>query len=106
MSTWLFRAAALLLLAPVVLSATVEITNRTGLEIYFVWVCEAHAEKWVDVLGLDILDEGETLEFYVDQGYYHIRIEDSNWETYTILDIPLGSDDVFVWNVSLCDKDR
>lgn len=106
MSTRLYKAAALLLLAPVVLSATVEITNRTGLEIYFVWVCEAHVDKWVDVLGLDILDEGETLEFYVDQGYYNIRIEDSNWETYTVLDIPLGHDDVFVWNVSLCDKDR
>ncbi len=96
----------LLIVAAAALSATVEITNRTGLELYFVWVSESRTDKWVDMLGLEILDEGETLEFVVDRGYYDIRIEDSNWDTYTILEIPLGDNDVFVWNVSPSDRDR
>ena len=99
-------AFILFVVAATALSATVEITNRTGLELYFVWVSESRTDKWVDMLGLEILDEGETLEFVVDRGYYDIRIEDSNWDTYTILDIPIGDNDVFVWNVSPSDRDR
>jgi hypothetical protein len=99
------KILCVLLLALPVMSATVEITNRTGLELYFVWVSESRTDKWVDMLGLEILDAGETLEFTVDRGYYDIRIEDSNWDSYTILEIPLGDDDVFVWNVSPSDRD-
>ena len=96
----------LLIAAAAAVSATVEITNRTGLELYFVWVSGSCTDKWVDMLGLEILDDGETLEFVVDGGYYDIRIEDSNWDSYTILGIPLGDGDVFVWNVSPSDRDR
>ena len=97
---------ALAVLVPAAMSATVEINNRTGLEVYFVWVSESRTNKWVDMLGLEILDVGESLVFTVDRGYYDIRIEDSNWDTYTVLDIPIGDDDVFVWNVSSSDRDR
>jgi hypothetical protein len=106
MSGQSLKIAAFLVLAATAASATVEITNRTGLELYFVWVSESRTDKWVDMLGLEILDMGETLEFSVDRGYYDIRIEDSNWDSYTILEIPLGDDDVFVWNVSPSDRDR
>ena len=95
----------LILVVAASLAATVEITNRTGLELYFVWVSESRSEKWVDVLGLEILDIGETIEFQLGRGYYDIRIEDSNWDTYTILEIPLGDDDIFVWHVSEADRD-
>jgi hypothetical protein len=98
-------AVLLLALLSAASAATVEINNRTGLELYFVWVSESRTEKWVDMLGLEILDAGETLEFQVDRGYYDIRIEDSNWDSYTVLEIPLGDDDVFVWNVSPSDRD-
>ena len=87
-------------------SATMEICNCTGLEIYFVWVSESRTDKWVDMLGLEILETGETVEFTVDRGYYDIRIEDSNWDSYTILEIPLDDDAVFVWNVSPSHRDH
>ena len=74
-------AVLLLALLSAASAATVEINNRTGLELYFVWVSESRTEKWVDMLGLEILDAGEVLE------------------------IPLGDDDVFVWNVSPSDRD-
>ena len=94
-----------LLLASAATSAMVEIKNCIDLEIYFIWVSEAKADKWVDILGLEILDVDETVVFHVDAGYYNIRIEDSNWETYSIMDIPMGENSTFVWHVCSDDKD-
>lgn len=80
-------------------SATVEIKNCTSTEFYFVWVTESGREKWIDMLGLSILPPDSSAIFQVTEGWYDFRIEDCEWNTFSVSNIPLESGSSFLWEV-------
>ena len=80
-------------------AAIMEIKNCTGSEFYFVWVSESGRDKWIDMLGLAVLPPDSSALFHVTRGYYDIRIEDSNWVTFSFSRIPIDENTHFVWEV-------
>lgn len=78
-------------------AATVEIRNGTGLELYFVWITEAGREKWTDMLGMSVLRPDSTIVFQVPRGWYDLRLQDSNWDNYTLERVPLSDSNRFIW---------
>lgn len=95
----------LLLAAVAGVSATVEIRNGTGMELYFVWITEAGRDKWVDMLGMSVLRPDSSLVFQVTRGWYDFRIQDSNWDSYTLERVPLADSNHFIWLVEPVHRD-
>ncbi len=86
-------------------AATVEIRNETGLELYFVWITEAGREKWVDMLGMSVLSPDSSIVFQVSRGWYDLRLQDSNWDNYTLERVPLSDCNHFIWVVEPVHRD-
>ncbi len=87
-------------------AATVEIKNGTSLELYFVWITEAGREKWVDMLGMSVLEPDSSIIFQVTRGWYDLRIQDSEWENYTLERVPLSDSNHFIWVVEAIHRDN
>lgn len=95
----------ILILAIGVPAATVEIKNGTDLELYFIWITEAGREKWVDMLSMSVLLPDSSLIFQVTRGWYDLRIQDSEWGSYTLRRIPLSECNHFIWVVEPIHRD-
>ena len=80
-------------------SATVEVKNGTTTDFYFVWVTESGREKWIDMLGLSILPPDSSAIFQVTEGWYDFRIEDCEWRTFSVSNIPIEGGSSFLWEV-------
>lgn len=84
----------------------VEVTNSTGFDIYYLYVSHEDAEEWEeDVLGDDILEDGESVRVNIE-GYsssiFDIRAEDQDGDTYTFWNIDVATQDV---EIQLTDLD-
>ncbi len=96
----------ILILSLGVMAATVEIKNGTDLELYFIWITEAGREKWVDMLSMSVLLPDSSLIFQVTRGWYDLRIQDSEWQSYTLERIPLSDCNHFIWVVEPIHRDN
>ncbi|SDW07133.1 hypothetical protein [Marinobacter mobilis] len=76
----------------------VEVTNNTGYDIYYLYVSNEHSDEWEeDVLGDDILADGETVRVTVRKqksSVFDIRAEDEDGDTYTIWDLDIARRDL------------
>lgn len=73
----------------------VDIVNETGYDIYVIQVSHHESDDWEeDVLGADILEEGETLRVtltnYPDS-IFDIRLTDEDGDTYTFWKYDISS---------------
>ncbi|RKX79798.1 MAG: hypothetical protein DRP60_04110 [Spirochaetes bacterium] len=72
-----------------------EIINETGFDIYYVYVSKVADDSWgEDELGDDVIANGETYQFYVEDPEYtkfDIRVEDLDGDFYTIPGVDLAS---------------
>ena len=105
----LFRKAAIsfILLALLGLSAAqaqqnyyVDVTNRTGFTILYMYVSPGDAKNWEeDVLGKDILLNGRTQRVNL-YGYrspiFDIRLVDEDGDTYTFWNVNVSRSDLVV----------
>lgn len=70
-----------------------EITNDTGYDIYFVYISYSSDDSWgSDWLGEDILFDGETVYFDLDDyawetELFDIQLEDEDGDTYTFMNM-------------------
>ncbi|SDW07340.1 hypothetical protein [Marinobacter mobilis] len=76
----------------------VEVTNNTGYDIYYLYVSNEERDDWgEDVLGDDILTDGETVRVTVRDeasSVFDIRAEDEDGDTYTIWDLDISRRDL------------
>ena len=76
----------------------VEVTNDTGYTIYYLYVSNTSSGDWEeDVLGSDILSDGETIRVDVkraDSEYFDIRAVDSDDDSYTLWNVDISTRDV------------
>ncbi len=76
----------------------VDVTNNTGYDIYYLYVSNARSDSWEeDVLGEDILEDGETVRVTVRKqksSIFDIRAEDEDGDTYTIWEMDIAKDDL------------
>ncbi|MCP5331285.1 MAG: hypothetical protein H7A05_06725 [Pseudomonadales bacterium] len=84
----------------------VDITNRTGYTIMYMYVSPDDSDSWEeDVLGSDVLADGNTRRVRL-QGYqnpiFDIRLVDSDGDSYTYFDIDVSREDI---NATLADLD-
>jgi hypothetical protein len=105
----LFRKAAIsfILLALLGFSAAqaqqnyyVDVTNRTGFTILYIYVSPGDARTWEDdVLGLDVLLSGSTQRVNL-YGYrspiFDIRLVDEDGDTYTFWNVDVSRQDLVV----------
>jgi hypothetical protein len=97
----LFSLLPLLALLSLNVSAAdyyVDITNKTGYTIYYVYVSPDKSDSWEeDVLGKDVLSDGETRRINL-YGYkspvFDIRLVDEDDDSYTFWDIDVSEDDI------------
>jgi len=102
-------AAAMLLCASAAALASdyyVEITNKTGYTIMYMYVSPAKSDSWEeDVLGDDVLLDGHTQRVNLT-GYkspvFDIRLVDEDGDKYTFWGINVSTDDI---TVTLSDLD-
>ena len=78
----------------------VDITNRTGYTIYYMYVSPAKSTSWEeDVLGTEVLPTGETRRVNLT-GYrspiFDIKLVDSDGDSYTFWSIDVSEEDVVV----------
>jgi hypothetical protein len=78
----------------------VDITNRTGYTIYYMYVSPAKSTSWEeDVLGKDILATGDTQRVTLT-GYrspiFDIRLVDSDGDSYTFWNVDVSERDIVV----------
>ncbi len=75
----------------------VEVTNKTGFNIYYLYVSPGKSKSWEeDVLDTDILKNGQTVRVTVNGAkseIFDIRAKDEDGDTYTL------------WNVDIADRD-
>ena len=98
----LVGAALLLGISTAALAADyyVDITNRTGYTIMYMYVSPAKSDSWEeDVLGKDVLPNGETRRVNL-RNYrspiFDIRLVDSDGDKYTFWNIDVSKEDVTV----------
>ncbi len=76
----------------------VEVTNDTGYTIYYLYVSNASSGGWEeDVLGSDVLSDGETLRVDVSNAkseYFDIRAVDVDDDSYTLWNVDISVRDV------------
>ena len=76
----------------------VEVTNNTGYTIYYLYVSNTSSGEWEeDVLGSDVLSDGETVRVNVKQAeseYFDIRAVDEDDDSYTLWNVDIASRDV------------
>lgn len=79
-------------------SGYVEVTNNTGYDIYYLYVSPAKSDSWEeDVLGDDILADGETVRVNVRKqksSVFDIRAEDEDGDTYTVWELDIATEDL------------
>ncbi|WP_339884144.1 hypothetical protein [Vreelandella maris] len=78
----------------------VDITNRTGYTIYYMYVSPGSSKSWEeDVLGSDVLMNGDTqrvtLTGYTNP-YFDIRLVDEDNDSYTFLNVDVSAEDIIV----------
>lgn len=75
----------------------IDVTNDTGFDIYYLYVSH-ESEGWgEDVLGSDILFDGETyrVEVYdAPSSIFDVRAEDEDGDTYTVFGIDIAVEDL------------
>jgi hypothetical protein len=99
----LLAAAALLAIASTAAVAAdyyVDITNRTGYTIMYMYVSPAKSDSWEeDVLGEDVLPTGKTQRVNLN-GYkspmFDIRLVDEDGDKYTFWNVDVSTDDITV----------
>ena len=76
----------------------VEVTNATGYDIYYLYVSNNESSSWEeDVLGADILYDGQTVRVNVNDAasqYFDIKAEDEDGDTYTLWNVDISRRDV------------
>ena len=95
--------AALLLVVSAAATAAdyyVDITNRTGYTIMYMYVSPAKSKSWEeDVLGDDVLPDGDTRRVNLT-GYkspiFDIRLVDSDGDSYTYWNVDVSERDIVV----------
>lgn len=87
-------------------SSSITITNDLqGWDIYWVYVDPSDAASWSDdLMGSDILFQGDQLIVSVDPGTYDIQAEDEDGDTYTLWEVEVDAAG-FEWSVTLDDMD-
>jgi hypothetical protein len=99
-----FTVLALLLVglnaAAVAADYYVEITNRTGYTIMYMYVSPAKSDSWEeDVLGDDVLPDGDTRRVNL-KGYrnsiFDIRLVDEDGDKYTFWNVDVSERDITV----------
>jgi hypothetical protein len=96
-------AAAMLLCASAAALAGdyyVEVTNKTGYTIMYMYVSPAKSDSWEeDVLGDDVLPSGKTQRVNLT-GYkspmFDIRLVDEDGDKYTFWGVNVSTDDITV----------
>ncbi|WP_018916501.1 hypothetical protein [Vreelandella zhanjiangensis] len=78
----------------------VDVTNRTGYTIFYMYVSPASSKTWEeDVLGETVLENGETqrvtLTGYTNP-YFDIRLVDQDNDSYTFWTIDVSTQDIVV----------
>lgn len=78
----------------------VDITNRTGYTIFYMYVSPASSKSWEeDVLGSDVLMNGDTqrvtLTGYTNP-YFDIRLVDEDEDSYTFWNVDVSTQDIVV----------
>ncbi|MEE4330056.1 MAG: hypothetical protein V2J10_04260 [Wenzhouxiangella sp.] len=78
----------------------VDVTNRTGFTILFMYVSPGDAQTWEeDVLGDDVLPTGSTQRVNL-HGYrspiFDIRLVDEDGDTYTFWNVDVSRNDLVV----------
>jgi hypothetical protein len=78
----------------------VDITNRTGYTIMYMYVSPAKSSSWEeDVLGDDVLPDGETRRVNLT-GYrspiFDIKLVDSDGDSYTFWNVDVSKRDIVV----------
>jgi hypothetical protein len=78
----------------------VDITNRTGYTIYYMYVSPAKSKSWEeDVLGSDVLPNGQTRRVRLT-GYrspiFDIRLVDEDGDKYTFWSVDVSKRDIVV----------
>lgn len=78
----------------------VDVTNRTGFTILYMYVSPGNARTWEDdVLGLDVLLSGSTQRVNL-YGYrspiFDIRLVDEDGDTYTFWNVDVSRQDLVV----------
>ncbi|MBZ5486203.1 hypothetical protein HW452_01515 [Halomonas aquamarina] len=101
---WITALAAMMLVClSTVASAAdyyVDITNRTGYTIYYMYISPASAKTWEeDVLGQDVLQNGATqrvtLTGYTNP-HFDIRLVDEDGDSYTYWTVDVETQDIVV----------
>ncbi len=76
----------------------IDVTNNTGYDIYYLYVSPAKSSSWEeDVLGDDILADGETVRVTVRKqksSVFDIKAEDEDGDTYTIWELDIATEDL------------
>ncbi|SFL83158.1 hypothetical protein [Marinobacter zhejiangensis] len=76
----------------------IEVTNNTGYDIYYLYVSNEERGDWEeDVLGDDILEDGETIRVNVRKqpsSVFDIRAEDEDGDTYTVWSLDIAKRDL------------
>lgn len=78
----------------------VDVTNRTGYTIYYMYVSPGNSKSWEeDVLGDDVLMNGDTqrvnLTGYTNP-YFDIRLVDEDNDSYTFWNVDVSTQDIIV----------
>ncbi|MGP9768179.1 hypothetical protein ACT3UM_20905 [Halomonas sp. AOP13-D3-9] len=78
----------------------VDVTNRTGYTIYYMYVSPGNSKSWEeDVLGNDVLMSGDTQRVTLS-GYtnpiFDIRLVDEDEDSYTFWNVDVSTEDLIV----------
>ena len=78
----------------------VDITNRTGYTIYYMYVSPGDSKSWEeDVLGSDVLTDGDTQRVTLGgytSPYFDIRLVDEDDDSYTFWNVDVSTQDIVV----------
>jgi hypothetical protein len=96
----LFFILATLPLSAVAADYYVEITNKTGFTIHYVYVSPDKSDDWEeDVLGSDVLMDNATRRVSLT-GYkspiFDIKVVDEDGDSYTFWDVDVSTDNITV----------
>lgn len=85
----------------------VDITNRTGYTIYYMYISPANSTSWEeDVLGTEVLMNGDTRRVNLrnySSPIFDIRLVDSDGDSYTFWKVDVSKRDI---TVRLSDMDK
>lgn len=78
----------------------VEVVNGTGFDIYYIYISNEYNDGWEeDILGDDVLFDGESIEIEIYDAYssiFDIRLEDEDGDTYTVWGVDVAFEDVII----------